>query len=40
VLYCPCFKRETKLGLKALKDLGDISNKQEGLEDLEDENSK
>ena len=26
-LYCPHSKREIKLGLKALKDLGDISYK-------------
>jgi len=31
---------ETKLGLKALKDLGDIGNKQKGLKDLKDKNSK
>jgi len=40
VLYCPYFKRETKPGLKALKDLGDISNRQKGLKELEDKNSK
>ena len=40
VLYYFCFEREIKLGLKALKDLGDIGYKYKGLEDLGDKNSK
>ena len=40
VPYYLCSKREIKPGLEALKGLGDIGNKQEGLEDLEDKNNK
>ena len=39
-LYYPRSKREIKLGLKALKDLGDIGYKDKGLKDLEDKNGK
>ena len=48
--YCPFLlflvpyyshsERETKLGLKALKDLDNINNKYESLKDLKDKNSK
>ena len=40
VLYYPCFKKEIKPSLKALKDLKNISNKQKGLKDLKNKNSK